>query len=364
MVIALKKTVSGALFGAFLILLALGLAMYPKESAGAASEAIALCVNVIVPSPFPFFVVSSMTVKLCSPGSGYLPKGLSVPPGKAAFLLGLMGGYPVGARTVAACYLRGDIQKDEAERLLAFCNNSGPAFILGAAGPEVFGSTKAGLLLLVVHALCAALLGLLFGKKARQKAAAVNGEAEGLISGLVSSVSSSFSGVISVSGFIIFFSVIVRLLKVTGIFPAAAAVLGKTGLGVFWSEKLLTGFLELFSGVWTLTGPPSIPSLSLAAFMLGWGGLSVHFQTLSLLSGTGLSPRRYFLGKLLHGCLSAFLTALICLAFPAAVPAVSMPGAGASPAAVTLPLFALSACFLTLSVLSVKSSGKGDKKSI
>ncbi|MEG2096847.1 MAG: sporulation protein, partial [Pseudoflavonifractor sp.] len=66
------------------------------------------------------------------------------------------------------------------------------------------------------------------------------------------------------------------------------------------------------SGVWALSAGGSLTGrLSMAAFMLGWAGISVHCQVLSFLGGSGLSVGTYLTGKLLHGGLSAVFTALL-----------------------------------------------------
>lgn len=54
--------------------------------------------------------------------------------------------------------------------------------------------------------------------------------------------------------------------------------------------------------------------MCMAAFILGWAGLSVHCQVLSFIGQSGLSTRTYFLGKLLHGFLSAGLVWLLSVA--------------------------------------------------
>ena len=74
-----------------------------------------------------------------------------------------------------------------------------------------------------------------------------------------------------------------------------------------WSRRLLVGALELSSGVYSLTDGSLTGRLSMAAFMLGWAGVSVHLQVLAFLGDSGLSMRTYLTGKLLHGGLSALL---------------------------------------------------------
>ena len=123
----------------------------------------------IVPSLFPFFILSTLVVDL----------GLAAQLGRAmekimrplfrvdgscaaAVALGFIGGYPVGARTALQLYQQGQCSKTEAERLLAFCNNSGPAFILGVVGAGIFGDGRVGFLLYLTHALASLMVGLLF----------------------------------------------------------------------------------------------------------------------------------------------------------------------------------------------------------
>ena len=115
----------------------------------------------------------------------------------------------------------------------------------------------------------------------------------------------------------VFFTVVIRLLFYSGVISGAAAVLTwlLQGLGMHqdWAESLLTGAIEMTSGVWSLRDAAGAmgDKLCMAAFILGWAGLSVHCQVLSFIGTSGLSPKTYFFGKLLHGVLSAGLIFLI-----------------------------------------------------
>ena len=112
----------------------------------------------IIPALFPFFVLSILLNRLGLPGmlgKLFAPfasrlYGISGA-GASALLIGLTGGYPLGAAYIADMERQGSITASEGERLLGFCNNSGPAFIIGAVGSGVFGSVKIGLLLYAVH---------------------------------------------------------------------------------------------------------------------------------------------------------------------------------------------------------------------
>ena len=208
--------------------------------------------------------------------------------GASAFFLGLLGGYPVGGRTVGQLYRAGRLSKDEAERLLAFCNNAGPSFILGVVGVGCFGSLRTGIYLYLVHAFSAVLVGILFRKKAPVSGQKVRYSATfEPIAAFVRAVGEAAEGMVRLCGFVVFFLVILALIT------------DLTGL----NHPVLLGLAELTTGVTALEGRPG--DLVWAAALLGWGGLSVHGQTAAVLSDTGLGLGRYFLGKILQAIFSA-----------------------------------------------------------
>ena len=95
-----------------------------------------------------------------------------------------------------------------------------------------------------------------------------------------------------------------------------STLLSPFGLSQQWAQKLLTGLLEMSSGVSSLTDGALTGRLSMAAFMLGWAGVSVHCQVMAFLGDSGLSLRTYVAGKLLHGALSAALIGGLLWFFP------------------------------------------------
>lgn len=299
---------------------------WPQESIQAAREGLRLCGNVMIPSLFPFFVLSSLAVELgLSRYLGQLLEAVMRPLFRvngscaSALALGLLGGYPVGAKTAFALCQNGQCTKTETERLLAFCNNSGPAFILGVVGAGVFGSGTVGLLLYLIHITAALLVGLLF-RFYKPKEPPTPGTAGGstqaaaFAPAFTHCVTSGLTTVLNLCAFVLFFTVILRCLALSGVLSLIAGVLAALfaplSLTPMRAQQLLTGCLELSSGVSALSGADERSAqIILAAFMLGWGGLSVHCQVLSLPGSSELSMQPYFVGKLLHGGLSAALTA-------------------------------------------------------
>lgn len=306
-----------------ILLMLVSLIMFPVQSVEAARDGVELCLNVILPSLFPFFVLSSLCVNLgLIQGIGKLLEKVMYPlfhvngTCAGAFLLGIVGGYPVGARTAIELYQKKQCSKAEAERLLSFCNNSGPAFILGVVGAGIFSSSKAGLWLYGAHVAASVLVGILFrfyGPYSRSHSQSCP-EAILTISfaeAFTDSVKNAFSSTLNICGFVIFFTVLIRLLFLTGVITSLATGIAwlfrDFGMEKGWAESLLSGVIEMTSGVWSLRDVAGSLGnrLCMAAFILGWAGLSVHCQVLSFIGNSGLSTKTYFFGKLLHGIFSA-----------------------------------------------------------
>ena len=265
----------------------------------AAAEALSLCAKSVIPALFPFLAVSRLLVSLgfgewISPHLAGVMTPLFHQPGPAssALLLGLVGGYPIGARTAAKLYASGALTRAEAERLLTFCNNSNPVFLISVLGVGVFGSVRAGLWLWLLHIAAALLTGLLLrghGTDRRSVPPAISFQAPSLSGAFVSAVRDSASGMLSVCAFVTLFYVLAAPLR---------------GLPGPWAA-LTVGVMELFS----LTPLLHCDRMGfvLAAGCAGWGGLSVLCQTAAILDGTDLPLRPCVLGKLMQGLLSAAL---------------------------------------------------------
>ena len=270
-----------------------------------AAKALALCAGTVIPALFPFMAVTGLLVRLGF-GQWLAPymAGLMVPlfrlPGCAgsALLLGLVGGYPIGARTAAELYASGALTRQEAERLLTFCNNSNPVFLISVLGIGVFGSIRAGLWLWLIHVASALVTGLLFrglGRGRRSVPPPVSFQAPSLPGAFVTSVKDAAMGMVSVCAFVTLFYVLVSPLAHLDGHLAATAV----------------GVTELFSLTPLLTCDRT--GFILAAGCAGWGGLSVLCQTAAVLDGTDLPLRPCFLGKLAQGHLSALMAAVLSL---------------------------------------------------
>lgn len=332
-----KQRYRDPLLGIALLLAAASLVLWPKQAMDAMTDGLRLCGNVIVPSLFPFFVLSSLVVELgMSRYLGRILEPVMIPLFRVngacatALALGIVGGYPVGARTAIQLYQSGQCSQTEAERLLAFCNNCGPAFILGVVGAGIFGSGQVGLILYLGHLTASLLVGLLFrfyhpgDDPRRGKGSRVQFQTTSIPAAFTKSVTGALQSTLNICAFILFFTVAIRMLTLSGLLTTLArtlsALFSPLGLNQLWAERLLIGLLEMSSGVSSLTSGSITGRLSMAAFMLGWAGVSVHCQVMAFLGNSGLSLRTYLVGKSLHGLLSAFVIAALSRLLPMEVP--------------------------------------------
>ena len=359
-----------------LIFFAALLLRYPAESAAAAKDGLAVCYTLIIPSLFPFFVLSSLIISLTpSAIAARLFAPLMRPifalsgPCIMPLLLGLIGGYPVGLRTTAQIYEIKGCTPNEAKRLAVFCNNCGPAFLLNVAGIGVFGSQEAGLLLLATHWLAAMLVGLLSRRlqgQGEKSFSYTQFESKGNHTPSLSSifpdcVRDSFSATLNVCAFVTLFSVLIRLVTCTGALPIAAAALSQLlSCSPQLCQSAIIGFFELSTGISSLAPLYADPlALPLAAFILGWGSLSVHCQSLPFLNRCPDAKAPYFIGKLLQGTIAAGLAACLAPLLPEAGGAFQQAALWYSPATTLVQREILALFFLAgLFWLAEKKTGK------
>lgn len=284
---------------------ALGIAALLADAEGvrqSVSEALVLCARTVIPSQFLFLAASSLLVSLgvgevLAPRLEFLmwPLFRVDGAGATALILGLVGGYPIGARTAAELYRENLVGEDEAERLLAFCNTANPAFLISVLGAGVFGSVRVGIWLWLIHVLSALLTGVLFrrgaGRKARPRRR-IAARAVPFSAAVVQSVRRALESVLNICAFVTVFYVLARPLQ------------GLPGL----AGTAAVGFLELFSVVPLLGAGHA--GFVLASILAGWGGVSVLCQTLAVLADSGLSTRNCFLGKAVQAGISGALALL------------------------------------------------------
>lgn len=305
------------------------LLLTPGILRSAAQDALQLCGRVMIPSLFPFLVISDLFTRrnyqqyfnrLLRPCMQPL---FGVPAdGASALVLGAIGGYPIGAATVFNLYDKKKLSAEDSSRLLMFCNNAGPAYILGVVGAGMFQNMKTGVLIYAVHLISACMIGI-FSRAQRRNPPRHDIEAssekvqeitEPFAISFVEAVRKSTLSILNICAFIIFFSVILALFS-EFIFALSLVCLSYTNIPEQLNilTTLTSGIVELSTGINYLSATGSDPAVlaAISVFLLGWGGICVHCQVLSLRGSRRISMRPYFLGKLFQGLLSSILCLLI-----------------------------------------------------
>lgn len=251
--------------------------------------------------------------------------------GSYAFIMGIISGYPVGAKIINKFVEEGTCTESEAERMLAFTNNSGPLFIIGTVGISLFNDTIIGIILFITHILACLTVGLIFGfiskhslcfesKKRNYNSQtgtnAYNISDLGTI--LSNSISSAISTILLIGGFIVLFSIIISILNSLNIIENIGSVLEYIHIPGLYGKSIVIGLLELTNGVNAVslvhTKNMSI-QIIICSFILGFAGLSIFLQIFSIASKNKLSMKPYFIGKLMQGIIASFYTFLILYIF-------------------------------------------------
>lgn len=323
------------LFGLFLFFLL----FFLNDNLITTKKSITLWSSCILPSLLPFFIATEL---LQYTNINYFFKKFfhnfmkplfNVPgEGAYAFIMGIISGYPIGAKIVSNLYESNICTKQEANRLIAFTNNSSPLFIIGTVGILLYKSSFIGILLFVTHLLSSIIVGILLNFFSRKnKTITINSILNSKINTytnkklntenfkdigniLSKSIKNAISLVFVIGGFVVIFSIILSILNELHFFDIISYFLSNFGISTIYCKSFISGIIELTNGVQLIsqinTKTISI-NIILTAFLLGFGGISIMLQVYSIISKYNLSIKFYILGKILQGELAAIFTSLL-----------------------------------------------------
>ena len=316
-----KSNRTAALLSAAALLLIVLLALSPARYAAACLEGISLWAKAVLPSLFPFFILTALLTKLGAAETladklSPLTKKCKLP-GVAAycFLLSVLSGYPVGSRIIADLAKSGAITAKQAARMSALCSTSGPMFLLGSVGGAMFKSAKAGAILLASHILAVLLVCLAFApflkplpepppKKLAPSADNI----------LYESVYGAVISILCVGGFIAAFYVLSLALADLHILRPLEKF-----FGLFFPQEiadgLCAGLLEATRGCALLASGGEIFALPAAAFCVTFGGACILCQQLGYLKSAGVKAAPFIGIKALQGLTAFGLCLGLCAAF-------------------------------------------------
>lgn len=332
-----KRDVLSLLYAMFAVCIVTAMLIWPRETYQGARYGLELWAFVLVPSLLPFFIAADILINLGIVNMlGVLLEPVMRPifnlPGSASFVLsmGFTSGFPMGAVLTRRLYEGNICTREESTRLVAFTNNSSPLFILAAVSVGMFNDVELGIILMAAHYCSNTILGIILGLTAPKMCQEIRPEGNIIIRSIRSLVKSQrkrkpwgqlfgdsirlgIKNVFLVGGFVLIYSVLIRLLQTSGILPPITLALGKIlallGFNSSLSSAFTLGFLEMTLGLKELSKclVPFPETAIAASIILAWSGLSIQSQVVSVLSGSGISTFKYHLGRPIQGILAAFL---------------------------------------------------------
>lgn len=296
--------------GYLLVLLSVFLLMllFSMQILDSVRTALQLCYQSIIPSLFPFMILSELLSatfydkRAVSPHLNAICRKIFAVPldGMLAFLAGALCGFPIGVKITADLYRAGRLTVGEAEQLLSFANNTGPAFVIAGIGGGMLHSAKLGFFLYAVQIFSSLAAGCLIARlPVKKKEYVPSGLAmtQAKPHGFVSAVWQSVHNMLTVCGMITAFAVPVALIRY---FTKNCTLLA-----------FICSFLEIGNAanaaafLYITTPFTAVLALTVA---VSFGGLSVHLQAALFLEDTPISMHRYMAGKLLQATLACLCT--------------------------------------------------------
>lgn len=297
-------------FIAILALLVMLFVIFPDITGNGAENGLLLWFNIIIPSLCPFMIISTMLIKLNVTSfisNMFYPVfhkvfGLSRN-GCYPAVVGMLSGYPLGAKTVADMYKTGAFSQSEAQYIISFCNNASPMFMIEYIGVKCLGLGRPALMLLIIY--LSAFINSFFepGRHAEEVCESSGGNVKKnypLMEALDESILSSAITLVKVGGYIILFSIITELLQNI---VATNQIAQLAGAGII---EITTGG-EVLAGA----GIPLYAKCVLASAFCAFGGMSSVAQTSGVIIGTRLSTRKYVFAKLRQAFIAAVLAVII-----------------------------------------------------
>lgn len=266
-----------------------------------------LCGETVIPSLFPFMILSDFTVrsglgnavgKIFSPVT---EKVFALPGCSAcAIIMSLVGGFPVGAKMISQLFENNSVSAEQAKRMMRFCVNSGPAFVIGAVGATMLSSKKIGIILFVSQTVSSLIIGIasgIFSRKNNKSASAPHSPIDASV--LTESVSCATEAMLNTCAWILLFSSVVSFLnRLAELHPVfnTAVLLSEVTSGCAFAARHLPVYL--------------------IAPVICWSGFAVHMQLLPYIKKIGISLPEFWLSRAVNSLLSLPVAFILFKIFP------------------------------------------------
>lgn len=271
------------------------LILRPQCGLEAALNSIDLCLRSVIPGMFPLLFLSSLLAgELCSYSLPFIETILHIPTGSAGFfLIGLVCGYPVGAKLLQNEINKINISSKNATRMIIFCNNASPAFIIGILSP-IFSSVWYAIAIWLIQIIASIIVGILLPGHIPETIS--KNPLKNTSSGAI--MIESIKAIATICGWIILFGILLAYLN-TPMIQYLNSV----------PKVILSGILELTNGMHALQHiySPSIRFM-VCSILLSLGGLCILLQTKSV--APSVCTKKYICGRLFHASITGTLASI------------------------------------------------------
>lgn len=297
------RAVSLCITVVFIFLCACMLIM-PRASVDGAKNGLDYSFGILVPSLFPFMFLSHFAVEYgisqkLAPILRNITEKLFYLPGEAGvtILLSFIGGFPVGASGINALVKQDKITQNQAKRMLCFCVNSGPAFMISVIGVQLYDNVLLGVVLLISQILASTAVGIITGIIARknepiQRSIGLAGASHNdFATSFIASCTAACKATVNLCALVILFSTFSGIIT--------------NGFGLSEDSaiySIVNSLLEVTAGCNALADDRA--PLFMVAMAVGWSGISVHFQIFSAANNVRVNKINFWLFRLINGILS------------------------------------------------------------
>lgn len=297
-----------AVFSAAFVLL-----KFPSYSIEGVKKGISICFESLIPTLYPFMIItdifiSSRAADLKIPFLEKLCRFLFRLPSGAlpVIFFSLIGGLPIGARMSSELYERGQISKGQYARLICFCVNPGPAFVVSAVGATMLSSEKTGIIIYTSLVLSSLVIGIMsrffiYDDEALICKARSEEVSHKRGASIEKSVIKSSKSILAVCSWVVAFSCISEFID-----------------GFLVSEGAKSFFIcltEMTRGCLAASERYPVPIVSA---VIGFSGICGHLQVMGAVRESGLGYKYFLVSRIINSGLSAVICGLLLKLFPVA----------------------------------------------
>ncbi len=298
----------------------------PQASASGVITGLKFCSEILIPSLFPFMVLSSLIIKTGlseKTGEFFSPiiKNLFHLPSctAATIILSLIGGYPTGAIGVNELYRQKKITQKQAEQMLLFTVCAGPAFVLNAVCAQFSSNKIIGPIILTSQIISAIFLGAISGIFYKESTSKVENNPKpqqcSLSTALVKSCLDAANAMFNMCAFVILFSALLNIINQSFFIDIIFKIFDFFNISASIINIIIPVILEVTNGCVAIINNRA--PTELLAFAIGWAGICVHFQIFSITETIKFSKAKFILCRAIHGVLSTIITHFLFLFFSA-----------------------------------------------